>query len=190
MSKKAAILSIALLAAGSAPALAHPGHSFAFSDGLMHPISGVDHLLAMVAVGFWSTAIGSRAMITLPSTFVLFMMIGALAVHVGAAGMPATELMIVMSLLVLGGAIAARATPPLWLATGVTALFALVHGLAHGMEVAHNASFGLYVAGFVASTALLHVAGVILAMSTRQQKLAAPLFGAFLAIAGTGMLAV
>lgn len=176
MSKKAAILSIALLAAGAVPALAHPGHSFAFSDGLTHPVSGVDHLLAMVAVGFWAAAIGPRAMIALPSTFVVFMVIGALAVHAGLPGVPASEFMIVMSLLVLGGAIAGRAAPPLWLAAGITALFALVHGQAHGLEVAPHSNFTMFVAGFAAATALLHGAGVLLAASTRRQKWAAQAF--------------
>lgn len=184
MIKKAIIPSLAVLFSSAAPALAHTAHGFAFSDGLAHPIGGLDHLLAMVAIGFWATAIGPRAMLVLPVTFVAAMVAGALGAYWGMPGLPATELMIVLSLLVLGGAIAARATPPLWLASAITALFALAHGQAHGMEVAPDADIALFVAGFAASTALLHAAGLALATSMRRYTWTAQAFGTVLAITG------
>ncbi len=189
MIKKAIIPSIAVFLAGAAPALAHPGHGFAFTDGLMHPISGVDHLLVMVALGVWATAMGPRAMIVLPVTFVLSMVIGALAAYAGISGLPATELMIVLSLLALGAAIAARATPPLWFAWGITAIFALAHGQAHGLGVSPSADIGIFVAGFAASTALLHTSGLLLAYSVRHYQWTAQVFGSLLAITGAVILA-
>lgn len=188
MIRKVIIPGIAVLLAGAAPALAHTGHGFAFNDGLTHPVSGLDHLLAMVAVGFWATAIGRRAMIVMPAVFVLAMVTGALAAYGGLPGLPATELMIVLSLVVLGAAIGMRVAPPLWLASVVTALFALAHGQAHGMEVAPDANIGLFVAGFAASTALLHAAGVLMASSLQRHQWSAQAFGGLLAIAGAAIL--
>lgn len=189
MSKKAIIPSVTVLIASAAPALAHPGHGFAFTDGLTHPIGGIDHLLAMVAVGFRATVMGPRAMIALPSTFVVSMVIGALAAYAGGPALPATELMIVFSLLLLGVAIIVRAVPPLWLASVLTALFALAHGQAHGVEVPLDADIRVFVAGFAVSTALLHALGLLLASSTRHHQWTAPAFGTVLAITATAILA-
>ncbi len=189
MTKKSIIPSICMLLAGAAPASAHPGHGFDFTDGLTHPISGIDHLLVMVAIGFWATAIGGRAMFVLPLTFVATMVIGALAAYAAIPGLPATELMIALSLLVLGATITTRATPPEWLAMGITALFALAHGQAHGLEVMPRVNIALFVAGFAASTALLHASGLLLATSMRRHQWTAQAFGGLLAIAGTVILA-
>src|SRR5476651_1330949 len=131
-----------LLAFAALPALAHPGH---VDDGFLHPLTGLDHLLAMVGVGLWAAL--------LPVAFVVMMACGAAA---GFAGMklPIAEAGILASVFLLGGLVlvAVRVAAPT--AIGVVALFAIFHGYVHALE-APTADTGEYMLGFLASTTLL-----------------------------------
>lgn len=155
---------IAALAAGSA--FAHPGHpdsmmsaSMSFGAGFSHPFSGIDHLLAMLAVGLWAAQNKRSALWVLPLAFPLMMVIGAVLAFAGLT-IPAAETGIAASVAVLGLLIAFAVKMPLWGSTLVVSLFALFHGYAHGSELPHGSSAAMYGIGFVLATALLHAAGL------------------------------
>jgi urease accessory protein len=162
---------LAALAIVAAPALAHTGHEHTmlegFGAGFAHPFGGVDHLLAMIAVGVWAAQIGGRAVWFVPLAFVGTMAAGGIAGFLGI-GIGGTETVIVASVLVLGAVIAAAAKPPLWIAMPLVGAFALFHGLAHGAELPEAADKIGYAAGFIAATAILHAAGVALAVALRK----------------------
>ncbi|GAA4522448.1 HupE/UreJ family protein [Chelativorans composti] len=152
---------VAAAALVASPALAHvgPGAHDSFAAGFGHPFSGLDHMLAMVAVGLWAAMLGGRALILVPAAFVGVMMLGFIA---GAAGVPLpfVEPAILASVVVLG-LLVALALPMSALAGGaLVGFFALFHGHAHGTEVG-TAGFLAYGAGFVAATVLLHVIGIV-----------------------------
>ncbi|MFO2463294.1 HupE/UreJ family protein [Pseudomonas sp. 15FMM2] len=140
-------------------ALAHPGHG---DNGLMagigHPLGGLDHLLAMLAVGLWAAQQHGAARWALPCTFVGTMLVGGLLGFDGLA-LPALESGIAASVLALGLAVALAIRPPVAVAVAATALFALFHGVAHGLELPHMSSPWTYALGFVGATAALHAAG-------------------------------
>jgi len=161
---RAGALTIAVLAAGAA--CAHPGHpdsmmtaSMSFNSGFSHPFSGIDHLLAMLAVGLWAAQSKRSAMWVLPLAFPLMMVVGALLAFAGLA-FPAAETGIAASVAVLGLLIAFAVKMPLWASTVVVSLFAMFHGYAHGSELPHGSSAAMYGLGFVLATALLHAAGL------------------------------
>ncbi|MER2101142.1 MAG: HupE/UreJ family protein [Pseudomonas atacamensis] len=140
-------------------AFAHPGHGDSgLIAGISHPIGGLDHLLAMLAVGLWAAQQQGAARWALPCTFVGTMLLGGL---LGFAGLelPALESGIAASVLALGLAVALAVRPPLVMAVAGTALFALFHGVAHGLELPEMSSPWAYAAGFVAATAVLHALG-------------------------------
>jgi urease accessory protein len=140
-------------------AFAHPGHGDnGLLAGISHPLSGLDHLLAMLAVGLWAAQQHGAARWALPCTFVGTMLIGGL---LGFAGMnlPALESGIAASVFALGLAVALAVRPPLALAVAATALFALFHGVAHGLELPAMSNPWAYAAGFVAASAALHAVG-------------------------------
>jgi urease accessory protein len=141
-------------------AQAHSEHDgLSFVGGLLHPLLGPDHLLAMLSVGIVSALIGGGAVYWVPSAFVAAMLGGAVMGIMGVA-LPHVELGIALSVLVLGAAIAMPARLPL-LATGlVVALFGLLHGNAHGVEIPRAAVPAFYSFGFIVSTATIHVLGV------------------------------
>lgn len=148
------------------PALAqaHPGHeggdvTWDFSAGFAHPLTGIDHILAMVAVGLWAAQLGGHARWLVPSAFVSVMILGAALGHTGAV-VPGVEQGIAASVLVLGLLIAANARLPVAAGMGLVGLFALFHGFAHGAEMPASVSGLSYGVGFVFATALLHAAGV------------------------------
>ncbi|PMZ78498.1 HupE/UreJ family protein [Pseudomonas sp. FW305-70] len=143
-------------------ALAHPGHGDnGLIAGISHPLGGLDHLLAMLAVGLWAAQQQGAARWVLPCTFVGTLLIGGV---LGFEGMnlPALESGIAASVLALGLAVALAVRPPLVMAVGATALFALFHGVAHGLELPDMSSPWTFAAGFVAATAVLHAAGYAL----------------------------
>jgi urease accessory protein len=148
-----------ILAAGSAPAIAHPGHDFAFASGLMHPLGGLDHMLAMAAVGAWALQIGGRAVWAVPLAFVAAMVLGAVA---GMAGMavPGVELGIAASVVTLGAVVALGLKPGVPAAAALVGLFAVFHGVAHGAEIPAGADALGYVGGFALATLALHAAGI------------------------------
>ena len=167
-------------------ALAHPGHDLAgAAAGFAHPFLGLDHLLAMVAVGLWAGRLGGEARWQLPAAFLLAMAAGAGG---GLRGLrlPGLETGIAASVVALGllAAVALRFAAVLRLA--LVAGFALLHGLAHGAELPAQAGALTYVLAFLAATALLHALGLVLAvrLDARWQ----PWLGAAVAAAGTGLL--
>lgn len=152
------------------PAHAHLIGGNGGSSGLTHPLLGLDHLLAMVAVGIISTQIGGQKGIwVVPSTFVSFMIAGGLMAILGI-GLPFVETAIALSVLVLGIAIALSKKILLPWAIICVALFAIFHGHAHGEEIPAIANPALYTAGFVLSTTLLHISGVFIGQHARRTK--------------------
>jgi len=183
-------LAAAALLLTPALAFAHPGHGDSgLVAGIAHPVTGLDHLLAMVAVGLWAAQQQGKARWALPVTFVVTMLLGGL---VGFEGfeLPLMETGIAASVLALGLLVALAVRPPLSLAVALTALFACAHGVAHGLELPELSSPWAYAAGFVAATAALHGLGYAVARSLPQA--AAPLVriaGAASAVAGAWLLA-
>ena len=143
-------------------ALAHPGlpgHTHDLATGFVHPFGGIDHVLAMVAVGLFAAQLGGRALWLVPASFVTAMAAAGLAGMNGVA-LPMTEVGIAASIVVLGGAIALRLSMPVAAAAALVGFFAIFHGYAHGLETPDTASGLLYGLGFVAATALLHGVGI------------------------------
>lgn len=141
-------------------ALAHPGHGpTSLSAGFFHPLTGWDHLLAMVAVGLWAAQLGGRARWALPLTFVSTMALGAAA---GIAGLmlPGMDQWILASVFALGLLIACAVRLPLVAGLFLVTLAGTFHGLAHGAEMPLNANSLNFLSGMVAATALLHAAGL------------------------------
>ena len=152
--------------ATAAFAHAETGVAGGLVSGLLHPILGFDHLVAMVAVGLWGAQLGKPAIWLLPITFPIVMALGALA---GVAGLPLpfVEIGIASSALVLGLMVALCLRPPFWVAAVMVGLFALFHGHAHGMEVPSAVNPLAYGVGFVTSTGLLHLAGILIGVLVR-----------------------
>ena len=150
-------------------AQAHPGHGAAsgLASGLAHPLSGLDHLCAMIAVGLWAAQRGGRALWAVPLAFVAVMSLGAIA-GLGGQPLPFMEQGIAASVLVLGILIAAALRLPLTASLAVVGVFALFHGYAHGAEMPATASGFAYGAGFVAATAGLHLLGIGLGLLAKK----------------------
>lgn len=165
---KRALLAMLVLVAGTGVAFAHPGHDNAgLVAGFLHPLTGMDHLLAMIAVGLLAVTAGSRlALVAMPVAFVATMAVGAVF---GAAGYgtPWTENLVAGSLMVLGALVAWARPLPLAAIVPLVAAFAFFHGMAHGAELpaVGGLAFGI---GAVAATALLHVVGIALGLSANR----------------------
>jgi urease accessory protein len=151
----------AVLGLAASPAFAHVGEhgAMALGAGFMHPFSGLDHLLAMIAVGLWAAQMKGNARWALPLTSPLMMAAGAAPALAGMV-LPGIETGIAASVALLGMLIAFAIRVPTWLAAALVAVFALVHGYAHGAELPQQASAGLYGIGFIAATGLLHLTGL------------------------------
>ena len=177
-------------------ALAHPGlpgHTHDLATGFVHPLSGVDHVLAMVAVGLFAAQLGGRALWLVPTSFVAAMAAAGLA-GMSGVGLPMTEAGIALSIVVLGGAIALRLSMPVAAATALVGFFAIFHGYAHGLETPDTASGLLYGLGFVAATALLHGLGIGVGLAVGRLEGAfgrnlVRVAGSFAAVMGLAMLA-
>jgi urease accessory protein len=155
-------LAATLAASGAAtPVLAHTGVSpvHDLAHGFLHPLSGLDHMLAMVAVGLYAAHLGGRSLWLLPAAFVGAMLAGGLIGYAGVA-LPMVEPAIALSVIAMGAAIALGAHLPATAATVLVAAFAVAHGHAHGSEGGAVAAFLPYATGFVAVTALLHAVGI------------------------------
>ena len=158
------VAAAAILVAIPGAALAHPGHDAGgFAHGLVHPLGGLDHVLAMVAVGLYAALPGGRALWLVPATFVGVMAIGG---ALGAAGypLPYVETGIALSVIVLGLAVALRVSLPTLGAMALAGLFAIFHGHTHGAEMPLGVSGVTYAAGFMLATALLHGAGIAIGL--------------------------
>jgi urease accessory protein len=140
------------------------GYTHSFFHGLAHPVNGLDHLCAMIAVGLWAGQLGGRALWIVPAAFV-----GALAFGgwLGLQGVsfPLVEQGIFASLIVIGLLVALALRLPLWAGTVLIAFFALFHGYAHGAEMPVSTTASFYSLGFMATTALLHGGGLLLAVA-------------------------
>jgi urease accessory protein len=164
-------------------AQAHVGaHEAGFAAGVGHPVGGADHVLAMVAVGFWAALTGGRALWVMPLAFVGAMLAGGALGAYGVA-VPGVEPMILASVIVLGGAVALAVRMPLGLALAGIAVFGAAHGLAHGAE-GPEAGLAGYAAGFLMATAALHGVGLALGLGVRRMAGAARLLGLLTAGAG------
>jgi len=185
------LVPLALLAIGF-PSLAHAhvgaGEVHGFMHGLVHPLVGLDHLCAMVAVGLWAAQMGGRAMWRVPLTFVGVMALGGM-LGMAAVPVPFVEGGIAMSLLVLGVLIAVAVRLPVPLIAAIVGVFAVFHGYAHGAEMPQDASGLEYAAGFVLATAVLHASGITVALLAKHHGRAQWLrfAGAAIALCGGGI---
>ncbi|MDO9468717.1 MAG: HupE/UreJ family protein [Thiobacillus sp.] len=158
LSSTIALITLCLFAG---TASAHTGsHTVTgFVSGLTHPLLGLDHLLAMIAIGLWAAQQGGRALWAVPAAFVGAMVLGGSLALSGMA-LPHVETAIAASVLVLGLLIATRRQWTVPLGMALAAGFAVFHGYAHGLEMPLAASPMLYALGFVLATVFLHVAGI------------------------------
>jgi urease accessory protein len=152
------LIGLALTGALVSPAVAHPGVEInSFASGIAHPLNGIDHILAMIAVGLWAVLADGRAIWIWPMTFVAAMLAGFVAASSGVP-MPFVEPAISSSVIILGLFVALAVKAPLWLGAASAGLFGFFHGHAHGAE-GTAVSLIPYAVGFVLATATLHVAG-------------------------------
>ena len=182
---------IALLLLSSSNAFAHSGEGITggFISGAMHPLAGLDHVTAMVAVGILGAFLGRPAIWVLPVVFPLVMTFGGIIGIMGIP-LPGIEIGIAVSSIVLGTMIALALKPPLWVAAIIVAAFAIFHGHAHGTELPNAANALTYSIGFVVSTGLLHLAGIAIGELTRWPAglIIARVIGGLIALAGIGFL--
>jgi urease accessory protein len=168
------------------------GTTNGIAQGFMHPMSGIDHILAMIAVGLFAAHLGARALWLVPMSFVAMMAFGGV---LGIAGisLPFVEIAIALSVVVLGIVVATRATPPVALAMALVGLFAIFHGHAHGAEMPESASGLAYGVGFVGASALLHAIGIGAGISIgkagrRSSRTISQIAGGAMALAGIAIL--
>ncbi len=162
----AALVGLALL---PQQAFAHitQGPTGGFAGGFAHPLSGLDHFLAMFAVGVWGAQMGGRSVWALPVAFPLVMTIGGFAGMAGVV-LPYVEIGIALSILVLGLAIACKWRPVEIVPLALIAIFALCHGYVHGVELPSAADPAAYAAGFVLATGMIHVCGIVVGLLLRK----------------------
>jgi urease accessory protein len=185
----AVLLLVALsLAAMPHPAIAHvaQGQAAGFLTGLRHPWSGLDHVLAMIAVGLWGAQLGNPALWLLPVTFPMMMSLGAVMGLIGM-GLPGVEVGIALSSLLLGGMVMGEVRPKLAVAVLLVGFFAVFHGHAHGTELPPGQSGLLYSMGFVIATGCLHGMGIGIGLIHRWPAGRLALRGAGAFIAGMGL---
>jgi urease accessory protein len=186
-----AVAAVTLASLPSTPAAAHMGTGLpgGFASGFVHPLTGIDHLLAMVSVGLWGAFLGRPLIYVLPVVFPAMMVAGAI-MGMFAVPLPPVETGIAASVLVLGGCIALSVRAPVWAACLVVALFAVFHGYAHGKELPSAADPVSYSAGFVLATGLLHVSGISLGFLNERPNgvLATRSVGGVIAAAGAWFL--
>ena len=168
------------------------GSTHGFIHGLTHPISGIDHILAMVAVGMFAAYLGGRALWLVPCTFVAMMAVGG-ALGMNGIAVPFVEMGIALSVMVLGALVALQIPMPVAVAMGIVGFFAVFHGHAHGWEMPRDASGLSYATGFMLATALLHVTGIALGLgliklASGYSRRVAQVGGCATAVAGVGFL--
>ena len=183
------ILLIQLLLTGPVMAHTQGGLTGGFISGLSHPISGLDHVVAMVAVGLWGAFLGAPAIWLLPIVFPVVMAFGGILGIIGVP-VPSVEIGIALSAVVLGLCVAFALKPPLWIAALIVAAFAIFHGHAHGTELPAAADAYAYATGFVIATGLLHVTGIVFGLLARWDlgKIAVRTGGSLIALAGVTFL--
>ena len=162
----------AFFAAIASPAFAHVGvgSTASFAAGVAHPLSGLDHITVMVAVGLWAALKGNRALWVWPATFVSVMLIGG-ALGMAHVPVPFVEPGILASVVALGLMVALAVDLPLATGAAIIGAFALLHGHAHGSEVAENVGGMEYMTGFALATATLHGLGIAFALLMQRASL-------------------
>ncbi len=176
------LLALALLPGA---AFAHSGHGESgLAAGLLHPFGGADHLLAMLAIGIWAALLPRAVKIAVPATF-LMALLGGFVLAVSGVVLPQVETGIALSVLLLGLLIATAARLPAPIALALTAVFALFHGHAHGLEA--SGSLVAFAVGFLAASLTLHLSGGLLAAAV-QRRLPLLARGTGVAIAAGGAL--
>ena len=191
----AGALGVALIAAlvgASQTASAHIMDGSAtggFMGGFAHPLFGLDHVVAMVAVGLWGAFLGAPAIWLLPIVFPLVMAMGGVIGILGVP-LPGTEIGIALSAIVLGLMVALAAQPSLWIAATLVGAFAVLHGYAHGAELSPGTDAVAYSAGFVVATGCLHLTGIAFGLLARWPtgRIAVRLAGGAIAFAGVTFL--
>lgn len=184
----------AILALSASPAFAHVGfhENGDFAHGVLHPLSGADHMLAMIAVGFFAARQGGRALWAVPSAFVGLMAVGG-ALGFSGLSLPYVEPVIAISVMAMGALLAFDVRLPLAASAVLVGAFALFHGHAHGTEGASMASFPSYALGFILATSVLHGIGIVLGKavthSNRVGAWSSRAFGAVGCVAGAVLLA-
>jgi len=168
-------------------AVAHKMGGTGFLSGLMHPVLGFDHFLAMVSVGIWSAQIGGKAIWYVPATFVSFMVIGGI-LGMSEIEIPIVEVGIALSVFLLGIAIATERFIPVWIGLLFVSFFGIFHGHAHGVEMPLVINPLLYAIGFVSGTSMIHILGVIIGIvATKTERHATLLRYMGAGIAGIGL---
>jgi urease accessory protein len=165
------------------------GEAIGFLSGMRHPISGLDHVLAMIAVGLWGAQLGAPAIWVLPVAFPMVMALGGMMGLLGIP-LPGIEYGIAASMILLGAAVLFEFKPPLWVAALLVAFFAIFHGHAHGTELPPGQNGLLYSMGFVMATGCLHGVGISIGLVHRWTwgQLFLRLAGAFIASMGVFFL--
>jgi len=189
------LLALAVLALSPTLAFAHTGagDTMGFAHGFGHPLGGLDHILAMLAVGVLAAVLGGRALWLVPLSFMTVMLVG-FALGLAQVDLPLVELGIALSSVVIGLAAMARRPLPLAAAMALVGVFAIFHGHAHGAEMPATTEGLGYAAGFLAATALLHLAGLgatiaMRRLTGRHARLVARVAGGAIALGGAGLLA-
>jgi urease accessory protein len=182
--RTAAVLVVLPLQAG---AHVEQGARVGFTRGFVHPISGLDHVIAMLAVGLWGAQLGVPAIWLLPVAFPLIMSFGGFLGLLGVP-LPGSEFAIALSGVCLGAAVLAQFRPPLWVAVLLVGLFGLFHGYAHGTELPPGQNALVYSIGFVLATGLLHAAGITVGLLARWHWGQVALRGAGAAVLCGGVL--
>jgi urease accessory protein len=193
--KKSPLYAFALSVLFATPALAHTGAGSVsgFASGFSHPMGGLDHLLAMIAVGVLAAQQGGKAVWLLPVSFVAMMVVGG-ALGIAGVAMPFVELGIVGSVIVLGAVIALGKHMPTGAAMALVGVLAVFHGHAHGTEMPIDASGVEYGLGFALATAILHAVGLGIGFGAKKiaekiAPVAVRIGGGMIAAAGVALLA-
>ena len=158
-----------LLLAGPAYAHTEAGVPGGLLSGFLHPLSGLDHLVAMVAVGLWGAQLGRPAIWVLPIAFPTVMAVGGVLGVLGVP-LPGPELAIALSAVILGLAVALALRVPFWAAAIVVGVFAVFHGYAHGRELPEASNALAFGVGFVVATGLLHLLGILIGTVTQWRR--------------------
>ena len=189
------LVSSFVLAVGmSSSAFAHAGHeaAFGFWSGFLHPFGGLDHVLAMVAVGLLAVQLGGRALWLVPGTFVTVMALGTVS-GVSGLPLPGIEYGILLSIVAIALPVALALGMPITLAMLLVGVFAIFHGYAHGAELPAEAAAAPYIAGFALATALIHAAGLSLGLALGRLAIGLPalrIAGGTIVLAGCILAAV
>ena len=173
----------------SGMAQAHPGHVGGYLAGIAHPFTGLDHLLAILAVGVWAAQLGGRAKWLVPASFIACMVVAA-TVGMSGIALPMVESGIATSVLLLGLLIAFSIKLPIALSASIVGLFAVFHGYAHGAEMPQLSTPWVYGIGFMLSTAALHGLGLLLGSGLRKKAAGLRALGILIIASGGWMMVV